>query len=83
MGTVSPIRAPRLTDRLLAADLPVAIDALNAEIEYLQDRLHDDDVASLAPVLRERFTERLSSLTRSRDWLAGKVAAETHHRTED
>lgn len=76
------VRAPRLTDRLLSTDLPRLIDGVDSEIEYLRSRLEDTDAGKLNDKLRAAFKERVESLERGRNWLAGKIAAETHHRTE-
>lgn len=75
------IRAPRLTEKVLTEDLPELLILANAEIEYIADALAREDGGRIASAdLRNRFTQRLSRLQRSRDWVQGKVDAELAQR---
>jgi hypothetical protein len=67
---VSTLRKPRLTEQRLA-DLRVAIDALDGEIEYLASAL----AGALTDALRDRFSARHAALQRSAIWLRGMVEA--------
>jgi hypothetical protein len=83
MTTTDAVRAPRLTDKLLTEDLPVLLAVADHELEYLQSRLTDAGVGALHDSLRLLFKTKAERLRRSRDWLAGKLAAEAAHRSED
>jgi hypothetical protein len=74
-------RAKPLNALTLAA-LPVGLEAWDAEIAYLADALQRTDSAALVPALRGRFQAKHAALVRARDWLAAKIAAETHHPEE-
>jgi hypothetical protein len=76
-------RAPRLTDKLLQEDLPVLLSVADGEIEHLTSALERTGPSALTGDLRRHFEAKRERLVRSRAWLAGKVAAETHHRTEE
>lgn len=67
---MNALRKPRLTEHRLA-DLRVAIDALDGEIEYLASAL----AGALTDVLRERMRARHAALQRSATWLRGLVDA--------
>lgn len=73
----SAVRAPRLTEKLLKEDFPVAISVLEDEIDYLRHAMQ----SPLSKTLIEPFTNKLNSLTRMQGWLSGKANAETAHRT--
>lgn len=81
--TGAPARAPRLTDRLLADDLPTLVAEAGTCIDYLTDALAKQGQGAITGDLRRHMDAKRARLIRARDWLAGKVAAETHHRTED
>lgn len=83
MDAPAPARAPRLTDKLLQEDLPVLLHVADGEIEYLTSALDRKGTAELTGDLRRHFETKRERLIRSRTYLAGKVAAETHHRTEE
>jgi hypothetical protein len=69
-AAVNTNRKPRLTEQRLA-DLHVAVDALEGEIEYLATALN----GTLSDALRARFRDRHDALLRSSTWLRGMVAA--------
>lgn len=71
-----PVRAMRTTDNILN-DLDQLALTANDEIVYLTDAVthHDGD-------LRRRMQAKLERLTRARDWLVRKVAAERQKRAE-
>jgi hypothetical protein len=76
----TPVRAPRLTDKLLTEDLPCLLKCAEEEIDYLASRLKDEGHFAMADCLRPRFEQKLASLRRSHTWLQGKIAAEAIHR---
>lgn len=82
MDATTP-RAPRLTDKLLTEDLPELVKVAEGEIEYLTSSLAATGAGEVKGDLRRHFEAKRARLVRSRDWLAGKIAAETHHRTEE
>lgn len=67
---MSTQRKPRLTEQRLA-DLRVALDALDGEIDYLASAL----AGALTDALRDRFRARHAALQRSATWLRGMVEA--------
>lgn len=67
---MSTQRKPRLTEQRLA-DLRVAIDTLDGEVDYLASAL----AGTLTDALRERFRVRHAALQRSATWLRGMVEA--------
>jgi hypothetical protein len=69
-------RAPRLTENRLA-DLDVAVATLNDEVAYLAECLSRYPKGDK---LHERFSAKHGALSRARDWIAGKVAAERAQR---
>lgn len=75
---MSELRAPRLTDNRLA-DLDLVHNALDSEIEYLDDALTR---GLLTKSLHAPFTERRDALKRGQAWIAGKVAAERARRED-
>jgi hypothetical protein len=81
-ATADAVRAPRLTDKLLAEDLPVLLEVADAEIEYLSSRLADAGVGTVHESLQKRFRTRRDSLQRARVWLAGKLVAVATRRTD-
>lgn len=77
------VAAPRLTDKLLATDLPVLVKVADDEIAYLDSRIASTGANAVNARLIDGFKARRASLVRSRDWLAGKIAAETGRRGGD
>jgi hypothetical protein len=82
-ATADAVRAPRLTDKLLNKDLPVLLQAADDEVDYLTSRLNDVGVGAVHESLQRTYRDKRESLQRAREWLARKIAAETHHRTDD
>lgn len=70
---MSEVRAPRLTENRLA-DLDVVVADLQDSIEYLEG------MVTTNPELRKRMADKAAALTRGKNWIEGKVAAERGRR---
>lgn len=81
-AVAAPVRAPRLTDKVLTEDLPELIREADDSIAYLTDALGKTGMAELKGPLRATLDTKRLRLIRARDWLAGKVAAELNHRED-
>jgi uncharacterized coiled-coil protein SlyX len=76
-GTMSELRAPRLTENRLN-DLEVCVADLKDSIEHLDGVLKSKGPMSQATL--ERLTDKMGSLARGMQWIEGKVAAERNRR---
>lgn len=74
--TATATRAPRLTATRLD-DLDELVVSANADIAYLSEAVPNYEKGTAT---HEKLASRLARLTRARDWLTGKIAAERANR---